>query len=178
MKLHRDLGVTQKTAWFMLHRIREAWSVADDHGSFTGPVEVDETYFGGKRKNMSNAKREELAGTGRGPVGKTAVVGAKDRATNRVAAEVVRSTDSETLQGFVKDHADADATVYTDDASRLRFAALQARDGQALRDRIRPGQGSHERSRILLVNAEASPQRDVPQDQPQAPEPIRAGVRG
>ena len=117
MKLHRDLGVTQKTAWFMLHRIREAWSVADDHGSFTGPVEVDETYFGGKRKNMSNAKREELAGTGRGPVGKTAVVGAKDRATNRVAAEVVRSTDSETLQGFVKDHADADATVYTDDAS-------------------------------------------------------------
>lgn len=117
MKLHRDLGVTQKTAWFMLHRIREAWADADDHGSFSGPVEVDETFFGGKRKNMSNAKREELAGTGRGPVGKTAVVGAKDRATNQVAAKVVQSTDSETLQNFVKDHTDAGATVYTDDAA-------------------------------------------------------------
>ena len=117
MKLHRDIGVTQATAWFMLHRIREAWSDADDRGSFSGPVEVDETYFGGKRRNMSNAKRAELAGTGRGPVGKTAVVGAKDRATNQVAAQVVRSTNKETLQGFVKDHADSEATVYTDDAS-------------------------------------------------------------
>ncbi len=51
MKLHRDLGVTQKTAWFMLHRIREAWM--DDHGStFDGPTEVDETYVGGKRQNI------------------------------------------------------------------------------------------------------------------------------
>ena len=116
MKLHRDIGVTQATAWFMLHRIREAWSAADDRGSFSGPVEVDETYFGGKRRNMSNAKRAELAGTGRGPVGKTAVVGAKDRATNQVAAQVVRSTNKETLQGFVKDDADSEATVYTDDA--------------------------------------------------------------
>ena len=115
MKLHRDIGVTQATAWFMLHRIREAWSDADDRGSFTGPVEVDETYFGGKRKNMSKSKREDL--TGRGPVGKTAVVGAKDRATNQVAAKVVPSTDSQTLQGFVKDNADPNATIYTDDAA-------------------------------------------------------------
>ena len=55
----------------MLHRIREAWG--DDGGDepFDGPVEVDETYFGGKRKNMSKAKRKALAGTGRGAVGKT-----------------------------------------------------------------------------------------------------------
>ena len=106
MKLHRDIGVSQKTAWFMLHRIRQAWSQADEHGSFSGPVEVDETYFGGKRKNMSNAKREALAGTGRGAVGKTAVVGAKDRATNQVVAKVVQSTDKETLQGFVTDHSE------------------------------------------------------------------------
>ena len=84
---------------------------------FAGPVEVDETYLGGKRKNMSNAKRKELAGTGRGPVGKTAVVGAKDRETNQVAATVIQSTDAETLQGFVKDHADHEASVYTDDAT-------------------------------------------------------------
>ena len=73
--------------------------------------------MGGKRKNMSNAKRKELADTGRGPVGKTAVVGAKDRETNRVSATVIQSTDADTLQGFVKDHADSEATVYTDDAT-------------------------------------------------------------
>ena len=113
MKLHRDLGITQKSAWFLAHRLRDALS-QDDAASFSGPVEVDETYVGGKRRNMSNAQRKKL--TGRGPVGKTAVVGAKDRQTNHVAAKVVRSTDKETLQGFVKDHAAEDATVYTDDA--------------------------------------------------------------
>ena len=115
MKLHRDLGVSQPTAWFMLHRIREGWKSSDGGGQFAGPVEVDETYFGGKRRNMSNAKREEL--TGRGAIGKTAVVGAKDRASNQVAAKVVASTDKDTLQGFVKDNADPAATVYTDDAA-------------------------------------------------------------
>ena len=72
MKLHRDLKVTQKTAWFMAHRIREAWQ---DRGSmFNGPVEVDETYVGGERRNMSVSKRKAM-NKSRGPVGKTAVVG-------------------------------------------------------------------------------------------------------
>jgi len=112
MKLHRDLDITQKSAWHLAHRIRETW----DRGErlFGGPVEVDETYIGGKRKNMPNHIRKEL--TGRGPTGKTAVVGAKDRETNEEAAKAVESTDKETLQGFVKDHADLQATVYTDDA--------------------------------------------------------------
>lgn len=119
MKLHRDLGVTQKTAWFMLHRIRETWGGCVAVG-FAGPVEVDEAYFGGLRKNMSTAKRKELEGTGRGPVGKTAVVGARDRKTGQVAARVVGRTDRETLQGFVDDHAMPDATLYTDDATTYR----------------------------------------------------------
>lgn len=84
-------------------------------GALAGPVEVDETYVGGKRKNTPKSKREKL--TGRGPVGKTAVVGAKDRETNQVAAKVVTSTDKETLQGFVEDYPAKDATVCTDDAS-------------------------------------------------------------
>ena len=113
MKLHRDLGITQKSAWFLAQRLRAALS--EDAKLFSGPVEVDETYFGGKRKNMPKHKREAL--TGRGPVGKTAVVGAKDRETNQVAATVIQSTDADTLQGFVKDHADSEATVYTDDAT-------------------------------------------------------------
>ena len=71
MKLHRDLGITQRSAWFLAHRLREAW---DDHGSmYPGPVEVDETYIGGKRKNMPHSKRKELKG--RGAVGKAVVIG-------------------------------------------------------------------------------------------------------
>ncbi len=123
MKLHRDLEITQKSAWFLAQRLRKA--LAEDGKLFRGPVEVDETYFGGKRKNMSNAKREELAATGRGAVGKTAVVGAKDRATNQVVAKVVPATDKQTLQGFVQDNADPDATVYTDDAAAYETLAFE-----------------------------------------------------
>ncbi len=113
MKLHRELGISQKAAWFMLHRLRLTFEA--DAQPFSGPVEVDETYFGGKRKNMPKHKREEL--TGRGAVGKTAVVGAKDRESNQVAAEVVNATGSDTLPDFVTEHTEPDATVYTDEAS-------------------------------------------------------------
>ena len=121
MTLHRDLGITQKNASHLAHRIRETWR-DEDSNLFSGPVEIDESYFGGRRRNMSGAKRKTLAG--RGTAGKTAVVGAKDRASNRVSAKVVEKTDAETLHGFVIDRADPDATVYTDDAkvyNRLPF---------------------------------------------------------
>ena len=114
MKLHRDIGVSQPTAWFMLHRIREAWAGENDD-PFDGPVEFDETYFGGKRRNKSNADRKEAVG--RGPVDMTAVVGAKDRATNQVSAKVVQDTDKATLQEFVADNAESYAVVFTDDAA-------------------------------------------------------------
>ena len=116
MKLHRDLGITQRSAWFVLHRLRTAFDDAGPAVPCHGPVEVDETYMGGKRKNMSNAKRKALAGTGRGAVGKTAVVGMKDRDTNHVRAAVVAHTDRPTLHGFILDRTDPAATVYTDDA--------------------------------------------------------------
>ena len=114
MKLHRDLQVSQPTAWFMLHRIREAWTPESSKG-FPGPVEVDETFFGGKRRNMSKKKRKLVKG--RGTAGKTAVVGMKDRETNQVTAEVVERTDRKTLVPFVLENADPDAIIYTDDAS-------------------------------------------------------------
>ena len=73
MKVHRDLEITV-AAWFLLHRLRKAFE--KDGSLFAGPVEVDETYVGGKRKNMPKSKRVKLEG--RGSVGNTAVVGIKD----------------------------------------------------------------------------------------------------
>ena len=117
IKLHRDIGVTQATAWFMLHRLREAWG-GEDGGPFDGLIEADETYIGGDRKNKSVSERKTL--TGRGPVDKTAVVGAKDRASNEVRARVIQRTDAPYVAGFVAEHAKIGATIYTDEAAFYR----------------------------------------------------------
>ena len=105
MKLHRDLNITQKSAWHLAHRIRETWRQHSE--PFSGPVEVDETYMGGREANKHTNKKQRL---GRGGVGKSAVIGAKDRATNTVSAAVIEETDAKTLLGFVADHAAPDAT--------------------------------------------------------------------
>jgi len=116
MKLHRDLGITQRSAWFLAHRLRESWK--ENGAMYPGPVEVDETYIGGKRKNMPRSKRKQLKG--RGGVGKAVVIGMKDSASNQVTARKIDATDTETLQGFVIDNAAPEATVYTDEASAYK----------------------------------------------------------
>ncbi|MDE0627759.1 MAG: transposase [Bryobacterales bacterium] len=96
----------------MAHRLREA--VESEDGIFLGPVELDATYLGGKRKILPEKKREKM--TGRGPKGKTAVAGNMDCASNQVAARVVEFQANLTLQGFVYEHAYEGAAVYPGEA--------------------------------------------------------------
>ena len=121
MKLHRDLGVTQKTAWFMLHRIREAMTDRQTV-PFAGPVEADETYVGGKSINM-HAKRREGMKPGRSTRHKTAVVGVKDRATNRVAAHPVPDVSAASLTGMIGETVEPGAAVFTDEWPSYRALA-------------------------------------------------------
>ncbi len=116
MKLHRDLGVTQKTAWHLAHRIRESW--ADDHAErFGGPVEVDETFIGGRESNKHDRKK---LNAGRGAVGKEVVAGVKDRASGKVLARHVPATTAPVLTSFVADTAQAGAEVFTDEHAGYR----------------------------------------------------------
>jgi len=117
MQLYRHLGITQKSAHFMAHRLREAWT-EDTDADMEGPVEINETYIGGLVKNMSNEKRKQH--TGRGTANKTIVIGAKDRSTGKIRAEVIPSTSKEDLQGFVMDNIEPGATVYTDEHSSYK----------------------------------------------------------
>jgi transposase-like protein len=110
MQLAKEIGVTQKTSWFMLQRLREA---CDDNGAkLHGIIEVDETFIGGREHNK-HAKDKLHAG--RGTVGKTAVVGLRQRG-GRTIAKSIKFVGKTTLQGAIRDHVLPGAIICTDEA--------------------------------------------------------------
>jgi transposase-like protein len=111
-EIARDLGVTQKSAWFLDHRIRFALH----RGSFeklSGHVEVDETFIGGKARNMHKVKRDRVI-TGTGGKDKTVVMGMMERG-GEVRTSVVGGRRKKELQQQVREHVEAGAAIFTDE---------------------------------------------------------------
>lgn len=111
-QLARELGITQKTAWFVLGRLREvAGAIGSTGGPMTGQLEADETYIGGKEKNKHMSKRSGIKG---GQTGKQMVAGVLDRA-GRVKAEKLAAATKDFLGDFLARHISPDSTLYTDE---------------------------------------------------------------
>ena len=121
-EIARSIGVTQKSGWFMLHRIRLAMQ-AGTFDKMDGEVEVDETFIGGKARNMHKAKRAKR-GKARGPIGKAIVFGALERSSeghSTVQAKVVPDIRRGTLTAEIHAHVELGATLYTDGLGSYRF---------------------------------------------------------
>jgi transposase-like protein len=112
-QLARDLGVTQKTAWFISHRIRLAMDTDSFDAPLSGDVEADETFIGGKARNMHQSVRARKI-TGTGGAGKVAVMGLLER-HGEVRARVVSTRHKPVLQGEIRRHVAPGSTVYTDE---------------------------------------------------------------
>lgn len=109
VQVSKILGVTQKTAWFLCHRIREVW-MKSKKDKLDGIIEIDETYIGGLEKNK---KKSQKRSWGRGPSGKLTVVGGRSR-EGKIVTSTVPDNKKETLHGFINDNIEKGSTVMTD----------------------------------------------------------------
>lgn len=109
-QLAKDIGVTQKTAWFMLHRLRHAAATKSFNTPLRGEIAVDETAIGGLEKNKHASKRKHA---GRGLIGKTIVMGLVEKG-GEIRAGVIANVDSRTLHRVINAHVEPGSTVVTD----------------------------------------------------------------
>jgi transposase-like protein len=119
----RDLNVTQKTAWFLDHRIRFALHNGTFENMMAGEVEADETFIGGKSRNMHRDVRNRKI-TGTGGKDKTAVMGilerGKDGKPSKVRTKIVANRKKSALQSEVRKHVEAGSALYTDDLNSYK----------------------------------------------------------
>jgi transposase-like protein len=138
LQLSKEIGITQKSAWFVLQRLREACSGKLE--KLQGMIEVDEMYVGGKESNKHEHKKQRL---GRGPIGKTAVMGLRERG-GRTVAMPMEKTDAASVQSAIRENVEPGSAIFTDesgcyvglDGLFLRHESVNHRAGEYSRNGV------------------------------------------
>ena len=157
--MSKEIGVTQKTAWFMMGRLREA--CGGDLDKLKGIVEVDESFIGGKEGNKHANKKSRA---GRGTVGKQAVIGLRERG-GRSVAKPIDNTDGATLKAEIDRHAELGSVVHTDEHSGYKGLKgyQHASVSHSAGEYVGPGDNHDQRRRVHVGRPKTRPLRYLAQ---------------